>query len=157
MRKRKRFIKKLVQIASEEGAELSPIRNPYKSFIDASSDCSFTVKYGDEEFNCILISTLNKNTPFIFTSSTGGYFRHRLGTRGHHIDLSHVISFYHKGGGRRIVILSPTPKRIFIEDMGVSKEIIDWEHIFGFTLHSEESFLGGLDRRCLGKYEPKFH
>ena len=155
MRKRKKFLDSLKRISAEKGVTLSRIKYPYKSFIDETSDCSFTVEYGSEKFDCVLISTTSKNTPFIFNSATGGYFRHRLGTKNHHIGFSRFVSFFHSGDGKRIVILSPSPKYVFIEDMGMSKQIIGWEHIFGFTVHDETSFLGGLDRLCLEKYEPK--
>ena len=157
LHRRKKFLKRLRSICSANGARLSEIKNPYISFLDESRDCAFTVEYGEEKFDCILISIVNKGTPFTFTSATGGYFRHRLGTKNHFIGYDTHVSFFHTGDGAPLIIMSPTPKYVYVEDMGSCKRIISWERIFGYTVHDEESFLGGLDRKCLGKSEPKYN
>lgn len=157
MRRRRKFLRQLKALCRESGITLSEIKNPYRSFVSEVNDCSFTLSYGEESFDCVVVSTLSRGVPFVFTSATGGYFRHRLGTANHFIGFSHHTSFFHSGEGRKIVIVDPAPKEIFIEDLGTVKAIIPWDSIFGFTVHDAVSFLGGLGRRCLGKYEPKYH
>ncbi len=157
MLKRKKFLGQLRALCAERGVELSEIKNPYKSFLADEFDCSFTLKYGTEKFDCIVLATMNRGVPFVFTSETGGYFRHRIGTNNHHIGLSHNVSFFHSGGGKKIIIVNPDVKTMLIEDLGTVKAIIPWDNIFGYTVHDTKSFLGGVDRQCLGKHEPKYH
>ena len=157
MIKHKKFLKRIKSVCTEREIALSQIKNPYKSLIDETSDCTFTVEYNGEKFECILVSTTDKNIPFVFNSATGGYFRYRLGTKNHNVGYNRLVSFFHTESCKRIVILSPSVKHVFVEDMGICKEIIGWDHIFGFAVHDQTSFLGGLDRRCLEKYEKKYH
>ncbi len=147
--KRKKFIKRLALSAKLNGYELKYLKTPYRSFATAKDHCSFTLSIDDEIYDCIMISTLWRSTPFYFTSPTDAYFLHRFGTENHNFSLKHNIEFYHTGGGKRIIIIDPVPKYVFVSEFGKSKRVYSSDDIWNITVYEKESFIGCMERRCL--------
>ena len=116
MLKRRKFIRALRGICLANGYELSRISKPYKSFFGSECKESFRIRMGEREFECTLISTVDRLVPLVFTSPTDAQFTRRLGTKRRHIDINHPISFFPAGDGEQILIINPTVKFIFVTD-----------------------------------------
>ena len=147
--KRRKFFKKLRRIANDGGYSLCDIKDPYRSFITSSSHCTFTLEYENRTYSCLMISTLRKTVPLVFTSPTDAYYLHRIGTKDHGISLSHKIDFYHPEGDEKIIIVNPTPKRVLVAEGRSERRVFCSDKIWGITVHDADSFLGAADRHCL--------
>ena len=149
-RKRKKFLRSLRAVCAENGYTVSEPKAPYSAFIK-TRPTSFLLEAEGKKYECILIPTLHKRTPFIVNSATGGYFRHRIGSKNHHFTINHTIDFFGSGEGERIVILSPTPKYVLIVEGKIEKRLVSGDKLWDFIIYSEESFISAIDRHCLGR------
>ncbi len=147
--KRKKFFKRLKISVERAGYTLENIKTPYISFITSRSHCSFSLSLGEERFDCLMIGTLWKGVPLVFTSPTDARFEHRIGTDGHHFTVNHNIEFYHRGEGERIVIVDPVPKNVFVNEDRRQKRVTCTDTLWNVTVHDADSFIGCLERKCL--------
>ena len=151
MLKRRKFIKRLRGICLANGYELSRISKPYKSFFGNECKESFRIKTDDREFECTLISTVDRLVPLVFTSPTDAQFTRRLGTKRRHIDINHPISFFPAGEGEQILIINPSVKFVFVTDGVQMREIEMAQRLWNFTLYRDFEFIGALERGHIGK------
>jgi hypothetical protein len=152
MSKRKKFIKALLATVAQKGHTVSEITNPYLSFLKSAKRCGFVLEADGKRYDCVIISTLHRTTPLIFTSPTDAYFRHRIGSKNHHFTVNHNIEFYPNGEGKQLVIVNPMPKnRVFIEDGPLETQVISGDKLWSFVLYDATSFLSAIDRDCLGR------
>ncbi len=149
--KRKRFLKRLRCAADENGYLFYDLKNPYTSFVTSKNQCTFTLELDGKIYDCLIVSTLRRATPLVFTSPTGAHFLHQLGTKEHNISLNHNIDFYHMGIGEKIVIVDPVPKKVLVCENNNSKRLYCADKIWGFTVHDADSFIGCVERKCLSK------
>ncbi len=146
---RKKMIKRIEVLKKLEGCEISDLKNPYRSFITSSDQLSFALTIDGERFDCIAISTISRGVPIVFTSPTDAYFLHRIGTEKHNFSLRHKIEFMHSSGGKKIIIVNPTPKSVFVEERDEKRRISVADKIWGIALYDIDSFIGCAERRCL--------
>lgn len=151
MLKRRKFIRALRGICLANGYELSRISKPYKSFFGSECKESFRIRMGEREFECTLISTVDRLVPLVFTSPTDAQFTRRLGTKRRHIDINHPISFFPAGDGEQILIINPTVKFIFVTDGIEMRELEGAQRLWSFTVYRDFEFLGALERGHIGK------
>ena len=151
MLKRRKFIRALRGICLANGYELSRISKPYKSFFGSDCKESFRIRMGEREFECTLISTVDRLVPLVFTSPTDAQFTRRLGTKRRHIDINHPISFFPAGDGEQILIINPTVKFIFVTDGIEMRELEGAQRLWSFTVYRDFEFLGALERGHIGK------
>ncbi len=147
--KRKRFIKRMQRSAQAHGYTVHRLVDPYRSFATSRNACTFTLMGEEEEIDCVVISTLNRRTPLIFTSPTDAQFLHRIGTKNHGVSLRHTFEFYHKGEGARVIIVDPSPKEVFVAEDGREKRVYCADVIWKMPVHDADSFIGCLERHCL--------
>ena len=127
------------------------ISKPYKSFFGSECKESFRIKTDDREFECTLISTVDRLVPLVFTSPTDAQFTRRLGTKRRHIDINHPISFFPAGEGEQILIINPSVKFVFVTDGVEMREIEMAQRLWNFTLYRDFEFIGALERGHIGK------
>ena len=148
---RRKFLKRLRETCAKNNYRLSPVRNPYKSFFKSEYKESFTIIKDNQVFECTLISTVDRLVPLVFTSATDAQFTRRIGTKKHHIDINHPISFFPGGDGKQIIIINPTVKFLFVTDGIKVQEIEGPQNLWNFTLYRDYEFLGALERGHVGK------
>lgn len=151
MLKRRKFISQIREICTRNGFQISPLQTPYKSFFKSECKENFTIKQNDRTFECTLISTVDRLVPLIFTSHTDARFTRRIGTKKHHVDINHPISFFPAGEGEQIIIINPSVKFLFVTDGIELREIDGPERLWNFTLYRDFEFLGALERGHIGK------
>ena len=148
--KRKKFLRRIGEICSENAYDVELPRHPYLAIL-RTKPLSFNLSVEGKIYDCILLPTLHKRTPFVINSATGGYFRHRIGTKNHHYSINHNIDFFPASEGEHVVILSPTPKYILISEGKYENKLTSGDRLWSFVLYSDESFASALDRKCLGR------
>ena len=156
-RKRSAFIGKLRAAAERSGYSLYDMHSDLRSLTNPSDPRpSFVLEREGKRFVCKLVPTLRRGTHLYLTSSSEGYFRHRLGTKKHHITFRHYIRFPMSDGdlpenGIKLIIVNPIPKNLFLEEYGQTKIVTPGERAWDALIYDGESFLGCLERYCLGK------
>lgn len=148
--KRKKFLRRIGEICSENAYDVELPRHPYLAILRTKA-LYFKLTAEGKLYDCILLPTLHKRTPFVINSATGGYFRHRIGTKNHHYSINHGIDFFPESEGEHVVILSPTPKYILISEGKYENRLTSGDRLWNFVLYSDESFASALDRKCLGR------
>ena len=181
LRARKKLLKKLRKFSAASEYELSEINRPYASLFKPLRECSFTLKKDGKVFSCRLIGAWWHKAPLYFISDRHAYYRHRLGTNAHHIDMLGEFCYDFEGEGQKILILNPVPKKAFVtkggeyvehswyddDKMGALrssgkmrygkpksdsvKRLEPGDKIWGYTIYNTTSFIGAIDRKCLGR------
>ncbi len=149
--KRKKFLKRIRATAEREGYIFKDIKNPYRSFATSKNHCSFSLELDEKAYDCIIISTLWSFVPLIFTSATNAYFSHRFGTKDHGFEIKHTVDFYHTDIGNKIIIVDPTPRRVFVSEDNRTKRIYSADRIWKTAFYDSASFLGCMERKCLDR------
>jgi len=148
-RKRRKFIKALKKLCKEEKFELSPIRKSYNFKTDEGE--SFTVKANGKTYACKLIASKKKlsNTTFyedgtyVTRGSVKPFFRLEVAR------LDTYVNYTFESEHPKVIILNPTPKRIFVSHGGVTHELDVGDSVCGYKLYTGSSFLNALERDCI--------
>ena len=182
---RKRIVKKLPQLCEENGYTLSEIKRPYASLFSPKNECNFTVEKDGKLFSCHLVGSPWQKAPIFFVSSTTAYFKHKIGTKNHHITFLSTFEYNFEGEGEKIIIVNPVPKHIYVSqdemltgetdetaaryqtegrlssvatlspirrrEAKSTRELQPGDKIWGYTIYNTTSFLGAIDRKCLGR------
>jgi len=181
IRLRKRLIKRLRTVAYENDYTLSEIKHPYASLFRTYKECNFTLTRGERVFSCRFIGSFWRRAPMYFVSNKHAYYRHRIGTKNHHFTLLAQFEYDFEGEGEKIIILNPVPRRAYaanstyVENPTYADEIESHgekgskarraeneralepgDRIWGYGIYNTTSFLGAVDRKCLGRYNGMF-
>ncbi len=149
--RRRRFFKKMKRIANTEGYTVSNLKDAYAYFKKSGRTCSFDLALGDATYNCIVISTSRRGVPLVFESPTNAHFEHRLGTDGHNLSMKRNVDLFPRGDGKKILIVLPSPKHVFVTDGIKRKRLSQSEKLWEYTIHDDASFLGTMSRKSLDK------
>lgn len=114
--KRKKLIKRLREVSAESGYTLSEIKRPYASLFKKVKECSFTLEKDGKVFSCRLIGSPWQRAPMFFVSDSLAYFRHRIGTKNHHLTLLSTFEYDFEGDGDKIILVNPVPRRIYVSN-----------------------------------------
>lgn len=187
---RRRIVKTLPSLCEENGYTLSKIKRPYASLFSPKKECNFTIEKDGKLFFCHLVGSPWQRAPLFFASSSTAYFKHRLGTKNHHITFLSTFEYNFEGEGDKIIIVNPVPKRIYVsqdemltgetdeasiryskegtlasaatfspirkKEAKSTRELQPGDRIWGYTIYNTTSFLGAIDRKCLGRYNGLF-
>jgi hypothetical protein len=156
--KRKKFIRSLLKISEENGYIVSEIYHPYADFFKRTEGYSFLLTKDSRRFACRFVSTVRKKIPVVFTSAEDGYYRHRIGSKNHHITLQHKFKYAFECDSEytKILIVHPFPKQIIAESDGGSRQLKSGDKIWGYIVYTPEDVLGAIDRDCLGRYNGRY-
>ena len=181
VRIRKKLLKKLRRVAASSGYELSEISRPYASLFKPMNEPSFTLRRDGKVFSCRLVGSYLHRAPMYFISDKHAYYLHRFGTKNHHFDVLREFEYNFEGEGDKIIILNPVPKSAYAtmstyvdhswydEDKLASvlpgrnkkatdgaKKLEPGDKIWGYVIYNTTSFIGAIDRGCLGRYNGLF-
>ena len=151
--KRKKFIERMKDAAAKMRFEVRDLKNVRSSFIFGKRKCTFTLVRKNEKYDCLIIGNPRYRIPVCFVSESRGYYRHRLGTPKHNITLESRFEYSLPGEGRKILIISPTPKHAFICEGDKDRRIFTADKLWDFVVYEADGFVGALERDCLGRYD----
>ena len=181
MRIRKKLLKKLKKVVESSGYEMSAITRPFASLFKPVNECNFTLKRDGKIFSCRFVGSYLHRAPMYFISDKHAFYLHRFGTKNHHFDIMREFEYNFEGEGEKIIILNPVPKRAYAtmsryvdhnwydDDKlasvmpGRNKKTTDsarklepGDKIWGYIIYNTSSFIGAIDRKCLGRYNGMF-
>lgn len=150
---RRSFFKKLTVLARQRELTVKDIENPYISLLKRSRQCSFLLENKKSTYACTVLGHVRRAV-ICFTSSTEGYYRHRIGTKRHNITLQQHFKLTQEGAYTKIIIINPTPKNAYICESGSSKEkrLLNADMLWDSTVYEADAFLRATDNEVLGKY-----
>jgi len=144
---RKKFFKDMRLYAERAGFELVEFD---KEQAEVRS-YDFYLKKDSKVYSCRVIKALSGATPLYFTSSSDAYFLHRLGTKSHHTSIEKHFEYSFVADGQKLLLLIKFPKRTYVSSDGATKKLFPGDKIWNYILFDTRSFLGALDRDCLGR------
>ncbi len=153
IKRRKKFFERMKDAAAKMKFEVRDIKNIGSSFVFGKRRCTFTLVRKNEKYDCLVIGNPRYRVPVCFISESRGYYRHRLGTKKHNITLESRFEYSIPGDGRKILIISPTPKHAFICDGDKDRRIFTADKLWDFVVYEADGFVGALERDCLGRYD----
>ncbi len=152
IRARNRFFNKVRNAAEKKGFVIKDIKNPSRSIINGRYKCTFSLRRGEERYDCLVIGNQKYRVPVCFTSATRGHYRHRIGTPKRNITLETKFDYSFEGEGKKLLIISPTPKHAFICEDGKEKRLFTADKLWDCVVYEAEGFVGSIERDCLGRH-----
>ncbi len=148
--KRRSFIKKLKKLCKKEGYTLSKIERPYAEVFFPHGGMNFTVGAHGKEYDCKFLAAKAKGAFMIFFAGGEGVFERVFRLRELEFFKLHKPFYYDfESDKRKVLILTPVPKKTFIADHSKLRPVDNGEIIWDYKLFSGYGFLGALERDCI--------
>lgn len=149
--KRKEFIEKLKKHCKTNSLYISDIKEPYRSIFIAQAGFDFSIEKNGKKYDCKFIAGVFPGSPIIFSDKGNGIKQNTV--RLFRVELFHILTkfdYAYESEGKKILIVSPTPKNIYASIHEASPRPADvGEKIGEYTVYNSTGFLGALDRNCL--------
>ena len=152
IRSRHKFFNKVRLAAEKKDFVIKDIKNPSRSIISGRYKCTFSLYREEERYDCLVIGNPKYRVPVCFTSPTRGHYRHRIGTPKRNITLETKFDYSFEGDGKKLLIISPTPKHAFICEDGKEKRLFTADKLWDCVVYEAEGFIGSIERDCLGRH-----
>lgn len=149
--KRKSFITKLQKYCKTNQVPISEIKKTYLSVFFWHPGSDFTIEKNGKKFECKLIAGVFPGAQTVFSDNGKGHHRHIFSIFKFKIfELRTDFVFAFDSDVKKVLILSPTPKKIYASIQGSPARPADTgEKIGEYTVYNATGFLGALDRDCL--------
>ncbi len=149
--KRRDFVKRLKRYCADHAIPLSEIRRPCASLFFQQAGVDFTLEHGGTVYDCKLVAGVFARSPIVFSDTGEGFRQDSL--RLFRVDLIHLNTCIdyrmddRPESHRKLIIVLPTPKHIYVSVQGASPCPADTGERFGaYTLYTATGFLHALDR-----------
>lgn len=149
---RRKFVIALRKAAETNGWKLSKITAPYLSLFFDHTGSSFTLKAHGKVYTCKMLAGIRRGNPIRFLGNGQCMIIHRIRIR-HVVD--DIMQFHtqfpyaFEGGGKKILIMSPTPYKMFIAD-GKENHLLDiGDSVGAYTIFTGTSFINAIKRDCI--------
>ena len=149
--KRRSFISKLQKYCKTNQVNISEIKKPYLSVFFWHPGSDFSVEKDGNKFECKLIAGVFPGAQTVFSDKGKGHHRHIIQLLRFKIfEFRTDFDFSFESDAKKILILSPTPKKIYVSIQGSPVRPADTgEKVGEYTVYNTTGFLGALDRNCL--------
>ena len=151
-RARYRLYHRLCRIARRNGYTVTRRRGLYRSVLFPQTSPHFSVKVGEQIYDCRVCSSIHKAQNFFFdadgvlTSSPAGPRRGLLGLFAPPFSVRTPYAFTSEN--RKVLIVTPAVWRWYISE-GTSHEVDIGSWVFDYKLYNAGSFLGILERGAI--------
>lgn len=130
---------------------ISDIKNPYLSIFISKTGFNFSIEKGGNRYDCKFIAGVFPGSPIVFSDKGSGILQNTV--RLFRVEVFHILTeldFTYESEGKKILILSPTPKVIYSSVNGSPPRLADTgEKVGEYTVYNSTGFIGALDRNCL--------
>ena len=153
---RRKFIKQLKITADRADYELYDLHNEKSLKLGCTGGVTFSLKYRDKIYNCRLVPIEKRKLPLYFTSESNAHFLFKIGGKKHFVSLTKHFEYGFEGDGKRILILAPEPKYVFVSSDGSERRLYTGDKMWNYYVFEGESFFGAMDRHCIDKSNGMF-
>ncbi len=154
--KRRRFLSELQTLCTRIGAGHSPLHASFRSILHMEEGTvDFTVHHNGRRYDCKLIAGLYYSVPLYLDDSGRGVFRRSIVLFRREVmqwTTEFRFSFEADGEASKLLILVPTPKRVFLTGpFGKPLPIDTGDFSRDYQIFTATGFLGALERDCIGR------
>ncbi len=162
--KRRKLIRGLRRVCRECGYELSPIRRPYWGLIHHADGADFSVKVGDRQYDCRLLSAVLPGGKMLFdyegSVTVHHYIRFFWAARAMHVATMHTFeqSTFHstaeyafESDHQKVLIVCPAAPQTYIVGPKGGTPLDTGAHIGEYRMFNTTGFLGALEKDCLDR------
>ena len=137
IRSRKKFLKRLRNLAAEEDWTLSEIRRPILSVIRIKKGCDFTLTKDGRTFSCKLVASVKRSRPTYIDYD--GKITAKFTFSIMRVEIFHLLTdtdYTFVGEGEKVVIFAPAPKKIFLNQgrTDIAPDSQDMRAMGGFSM-----------------------
>ena len=149
---RRRFVRNLRKTAEANGWRLSRIKYPYLSLFLDSHGCSFSLKANGKTYTCKLLAGIRRGNAIRFLEN--GECRIIRRVRMRHI-VEDLMQFHtqfpyaFEGEGKKVLILSPTPYKIFVAGGKQNHAIDIGDNVGEYMIYTGTSFINAVSRNSI--------
>ena len=145
---RRAFIADLCRIATRKGYTLSKLSHPYLSLFAEQSCANFTVFANGKTYSVKLLCGLRHKNPIYLLPNGEGVTVHRFRLPRAVDDFFQFhtcFSYAFDGDGKKILVVLPTPNKIFAVTPSSRRLLAIGDTVEGYTVMTGSSFLGALE------------
>lgn len=166
---RRRFIKRLKQLAEKRHCRISEIRAPYRSLFLASEGVQFTVQIGKMTYSCRMLASVNRKRHIYFEQDGTGYYVRRyhlplfmpmvrttVGPRVVGVkeqgELFRTKKAFHYGfeaTGKKILLICPVPQDVYRIDGEKALPLTMGDAVGDYTVYNASTFLSHIETGVL--------
>ncbi len=149
---RRTFLRSFKELCVKEGYEIKDqaINNPYFSILKPFIRESFVVTAHGDSYSCKLLGFSKKNNPLYFLDNKKvNYVKVFNLLKAELFRYSESFSFDYDSPHKKIIILNPTPKFVYLSSDGKNTEIENGDRIGEYIIFTGTGFLNALGRNSI--------
>ena len=150
-RHRRAFLRRLRPICEDAGFEILDLRPERSLRLGLAGGLTFSLRRGESLYSCRLMVVEHRRLPLYFTADGKCHYLLRLGGKKHFVSLARHFEYGFTSEGKRILILTPEPKRAFLSSDGGERRLFTGDRAWSATVFEPDAFLGAVDRNCLDR------
>ncbi len=146
---RRRFVRALRKASHANGWKLSEITHPYLSLFLDTDGCSFVLKANGKTYTCKMLSGIRRDNPIRFLENGQCMIIHRIRIRRLVDDIMQFhtqFSYAFAGEGQKVLILSPTPYKMFVTGGGTNHALDIGDRVGEYMIYTGTSFINAIQR-----------
>ena len=152
VRKRLRFLRRLRKFCKENGFELTCVKRCFITLLFPISGVNVSLKKGDRQYDCRLISSLRRHSPLHFEEEgvvTCTHVYKFFSLHLFHFDLTYRYQF--EATGTKILVLVPVPNEVFVSGYGEVELGYSGSRVSDCILYGATDFIHALERGVVGR------
>ena len=152
VRKRRRFLRRLRKFCKENGYELTRVKRCFITLLFPLSGVNVSLKKGEKQYDCRLISSLRKHSPLHFQeegSVTCTHVYKFFSLHLFHFDITYSYQF--EAAGTKILVLVPVPYEVFVSGYGEIELGYAGSRVSDCIIYGATDFIHALERGVVGK------
>ncbi len=116
----------------------------------ALHNCNGYVEKNGKRYYFKIMASPSRFTPLYFLQG-GAYYLYKFGTKNHFRSFERHVNYTFDADGQRSVILPKITNYIFAKEDGHVRRIYEGDGFWRYTIYNPASFLGNLERECIGR------
>ena len=152
VRKRLRFLRRLRKFCRENGYELTRVKRCFITLLFPISGVNVSLKKGDRQYDCRLISSLRRHSPLHFEEEgvvTCTHVYKFFSLHLFHFNLTYRYQF--EATGTKILILVPVPIEVFVSGYGEVELGYAGSRVSDCIIYGATDFIHALERGVVGR------
>ena len=142
-----RKIEKKIAIAAEDfGYKIHfYLKNERKLY-----NCNGYVEKNEKRAYFKIMATPSLFTPLYFMEN-GAYYLYKFGTKNHFRSIERHVNYTFDAPGQKCILLPKITNYIFAKEGGSVRRIYEGDTFWSYIIYNPASFLGNLERDCIGR------
>lgn len=113
-------------------------------------NCNGYLEKEKKRFYFKIMSSPSRFTPLYFLKEDA-YYLHKFGTKNHFRSFERHVKYAFDAEGQKSIILPKITNYIFVKEDGSVRRLYEGDSFFHYTIYHPKSYLGNLERECIGR------